>query len=379
MDTTIERLNDVGQTLWLEGIPEFEGSLDENFTRWRSLGFTGVTESGTLSADDVRHHPQFDGAILSITRAVQSIDAAGIHEHLILQAMAQLADAMLPEFTDSRHARGFVTLPVTPELHDNAKAIRGCARRLVRRLLRPNVIVQIPGTAAGIEAVSGLIRDGVSLHVTNLLDRNRVAAVHDAYVLGLEQRVALRQPVETVRCMAGINISGIDSLVDSLLDEAMAQESNPEARIETEWYKGRAGIATARLAAAMAAHKTNGPKWNRLQQRGANPLTLIWERLHHSAVCSPLTYFRNLMGPNTIAVMPLASLAELIADIAPNASLLQGFSQANSLFADLAHMGLDLSREMDAFVLEWMEDRHEEYLAVLESISEKRVATSLST
>lgn len=375
----IKRLAELGQTLWLESIDSEEDLTEDAISRFLALGFAGVADCTVLSPAAVRQDERYEQAILDITASERMIDAGGIHEHLLLQDLAYVADSLHPEYMESRHTRGFAALLLIPHMYESASEIRECAHRLVRRLNRPNIVVKMPSSALSPEAVTGLVADNISVYVTGILDRERFAQVQEAYLAGLEHRAARHRPLDQIHCLAGLSIAGIDNMIDRLLNEALGQEESPEARIEIEGLKGRAGIATARLVANLAANRIRGPKWNSLQHLGAHPLTLVWEDLCTTQACTAQTYFNSLIGSNTICVLPYQQFLALTDQVVPSRSLFQGFSQANTLFADITRKGLELQREMDAEDTLRLEAHHEHYLGLLEVISEKRVAAPLGT
>ncbi len=373
----IKRLMHLGQFIWLESIASPAQLTEEGIIGLFDQGFAGIADCATLSIASIRDDSHYDQAIVDIASANRTVDASSIHESLLLQDVAWLADSLLPDYTNSRHTRGFVSLPLIPYQFEDAQEVRECVHRLVRRLNRSNVVIKLPASPVHLEALEGLLADNVSVYVSGIMEKAIFLQVHEAYLVALEHRVQKQRAVDNLRCMAGLSIAGIDQLVDSLLDEILAEESNPARQLELESLKGQAGIATARLVASSAAQRVQGPKWNGLQRHQANPLTLVWEDLHDTQVCSPHAYFAKLIGPNTISVLSSDSLPEMVNRVSPSLSLFQGYSQANTLFADITRLGFDFSQEVAVRNRQKAEQAHDHYLGILEVIAEKRVATTL--
>ena len=375
---SLARLAHLGQSFWLDEVSAPDELSPDALRQLLAMGFSGVAGYSALSVPALKDGVGYDQGILDIANARRTIDAGGIYEQLLLQDIACLADELGAEYLESRQARGLVAIPMLPLPFDSAEEVRECCRRLARRLNRPNIVVKIPASPHGIAAVQSLVADNVSVYVTNLRDRKRIAQVHDAYLAGLAQRVASSQPIDQLHCLAGVNIAGIDDWVDMLLDEAIDQEEDPELRIELEGLKGKAAIATGRLAAAMVANRARGPKWNALQRLNGKPLTLVWERLRNTQACQAATYFDSLIGPHTICALSRTDLTQLTAHVVPSVSLFHGYAQSHALFSALARVGLDLDRELDSEDVVRAEKDHLAYLGALEVISEKRIAAALN-
>ena len=138
-------------------------------------------------------------------------------------------------------------------------------------------------------------------------------------------------------------------------------------------------MATARLSAAMKSRRLQGPKWNNLLRNGAREMTLVWENITATGRCTVRTYFNSLIGPGTISVLPMEALQKLQIDGEPSVSLFQGYSQADSLFAELTRMGIELHREIEHTMDRQLDQTLEQWIATLEAITELRAASLLFT
>ncbi len=375
----VERLVQLGQNYWLEEATTAADLTAESVQQAIRLGFSGVAGCRLLTPAALQAGERYDEALLRLVEHRRGIDASGICEKLMLQDCSLLADLWFDLYAVSGHARGLVAVPMLSQGLDNPAQIRAEARHIARHLNRRNVAVKIPASPAALTALPDLIADNVSIYVSNLRDRERVSQVLDAYRTGLERRAANGLPLAGVHCLAGVNIAGIDEAVDALLDAAIEFELNLEQQLELEQKKGRAAIATARLTAAIVAQRSRGAQWNALQRQEAHPLQLVWENLQDTQVCTTTAYFRSLIGPNTICCLPTAAaLPELAADTEATVSLYQGYAQAQSFFAELARLGLDIQQKMEDEDAQRAEDELEQLLTVLEIIAERRVSPPLS-
>ena len=369
----------LGQSFWLPDASPLDACEDEPAVFLAEAGIEGVANCPPPNADDIRSREACQQAVRACFEARDSIDATGIWEGLLLREAAILADSLMPEHIASRGSQGIVGIPLRPDQIFDTDNIVACGRHMARRLNRDNTAVRVPASDAGIGAVSVLVEDGISVFVTGLMDRNRLGRTHDQYLEGLSARVHRRLPIDHVQCFAGLDIAGIDTMVDHLLEEASRHEPRPERQFELEGLKGRAAVATARLSAAMKSRRLQGPKWNNLLRNGAREMTLVWENIAATGSCTPRTYFNSLIGPGTISVLPMEALLELRIDGEPSVSLFQGYSQADSLFAELARMGIELHREIEHAVDHRLDRVLDQWIATLEAITELRAASLLFT
>ncbi len=374
----VDRLVQLGQHYWLEEAMTAADLTEESVQQAVSLGFSGVAGCRLLTPEALQAGELYDETMLRLVEERRGIDASGICERLMLRDCSVLADLWFDQYTASSHARGLVAVPVRPQGLDDPAQIRAEARRIARHMNRRNFVVKIPSSPAALTAMPDLITDNVSVYMSNLRDRERISQVLDSYRAGLERRASNGLPLEGIHCLVGVNIAGIDNVVDALLDEAIELEPNLEQKLELEQKKGRAAIATARLAAAIVAQRSRGAQWNALQRQAAHPLQLVWENLQDTQVCTTASYFRSLIGPHTICCLPAAALPELAAEADPTVSLYQGYAQAQLLFAELARLGLDIQQKMETEDTQHAEDELERFLTVLEIISERRASPSFS-
>ncbi len=374
----VDRLTQLGQRYWLEAAATASDLTEQTVRQAMRRGFSGVAGCSLLTPETLHTGERYDEAMLKLVEDRRGIDASGICERLMLQDCSLLADRWFDQYTASEHARGLVAVPLPPQGLDDPAQIRAAARRIARHMKRRNFVVKIPACPAMLTAVPDLITDNISVYVSNLWERERISQVLDAYRAGLERRAVNGLSLEDVRCLAGVDIAGLDDAVDTLLDEAIACEPNLEQQLELEQKKGRAAIATARLAAAIVAQRSRGAQWNALQRQAAHPLQLVWENLRDTQVCTTASYFSNLIGPNTICCLPAEALPELAADAEATVSLYQGYSQAQLLFAELARLGLDIQQKMEIENARRAEDELERFLIVLEIIAERRASPSFS-
>jgi transaldolase len=201
------------------------------------------------------------------------------------------------------------------------------ARRLAHAVHRPNVLIKIPGTPAGVPAIEQMVYEGININVTLLFAIQDYEAVAQAYLLALERRVAEGKPVHTVASVASFFLSRIDVLVDQLLRHRIRATTARGGRIEPEQLIGKGAIANAKLAYQRFKQMFRGPRWEALATHGARVQRLLWASTstktpHYQDV----HYIAPLIGPHTVTTMTAGTIAAF-AD--------HGVIMANAVEADL--------------------------------------------
>ena len=295
----LHRVRALGQSIWLDDIRR-------GWLRDGHLGrliaddlIAGVTSNPAIFAKSISEGAEYNEDIASLARAGRSIDE--IYETLALKDVQAAADLFRQTFSVTNGADGFVSLEVSPHLADDTKATVAEGLRLWRAFNRPNAMIKVPGTDAGLPAITELIAAGVNINVTLLFSVERYRTVVDAYLTGLEQRVTADKPIDRIASVASFFLSRIDTLVDAKLD---ALES-----IEAQSLRGRAAIACARLAYQHHKQWTTSPRWQALAASRAKPQRLLWASTSSKDPAYKDTmYVDALVAPNTVNTMPPVTL-----------------------------------------------------------------------
>jgi len=331
--TPLNRLTQLGTSIWIDGlVPRTE------LESLASDGVTGLTSNPTI----------FRTAVLETARYHARITALGnrppleVYEALAIEDVQAAADVLAPVYARGHGADGFVSLEVAPELADDVNGTVDAAHRLWARVARPNAMIKIPATTAGVEATRQATADGINVNVTLLFSIERYAAVIDAYVAGLEERLRRGQPVGHVSSVASFFVSRVDTAVDVLLAKAGRED-----------LAGGAGVANARLAFAHASNVFNGYRFAELRASGARPQRPLWASTGtKSPRYSDVKYVEELAGPGVVNTMPPATLAAFQDHGAPRDRLTGSGPEAQATLDELAAAGVDLNAVTDRLLNE---------------------------
>jgi len=336
----LKRLNDFGQSVYLDEIRRawlHDGTLATLIER---DGLRGVTSNPAIFQKAIADSHDYDRAIAE--HAHRGDDATTTYEDLVVADIQAAADHFRPTYDASDGRYGYVSLEVSPELAHDTEGTVAEARHLWQRLARPNVFIKVPGTEAGLPAIERLIAEGVNVNVTLLFGLERYRAVADAYLAGLEARLAAGEPLTRVASVASFFLSRIDVMIDPVLD---AEASLGGARVgEARGLRGQAAVASAKLAYRIYQETFDGgERFARLAAAGARPQRLLWASTSTKDPSYPDTkYVEPLIGPDTINTMPLETIDAYRDHGEPAARIGDGVDEAKDVMRRLAGVGIDI-------------------------------------
>lgn len=303
----LKELDRYGQSVWIDYIRRSlmtEGELERLI---RDDGVKGLTSNPAIFEKAIASGPEYRQALAALKRHGQN-DAEQIYEGLAIEDIRLAADQMRRVFDATQGADGFVSLEVSPALAGDTSGTIAAARRLWRAVDRPNLMIKVPATPEGIPAIEQLIADGLNVNVTLLFAVEAYATVANAYLAGLERRLAAGQPVAGIASVASFFVSRIDSRIDGNLEKLAASRQGSE-RDRLLALRGKAAIANAKMAYRHYQELTSGERWRRLVARGARPQRLLWAS---TSTKNPdyrdTMYVEELIGPDTVNTMPPATL-----------------------------------------------------------------------
>ncbi len=337
-------LHDAGQSLWLDNITRgllTSGGLKRYIDE---LSITGLTSNPSIFDLAIRNSSDYDAAIRDKTAAGKSGEA--LFFELALEDLTRAADLLRPVHDRTNGVDGWVSLEISPRLAFDTNASIGAAKQLSAMGARPNLFMKIPGTREGIPAIEESIFAGVPINVTLLFSREQYVAAAEAYIRGIERRVA-----------AGLNphVASVASVFVSRWDVAAAKKVPPALH-------DRLGIAMARRIYRSYRELLSSPRWLRLLNFGARSQRLLWASTGtKDPKASDVLYVKSLAAPHTINTMPEKTLHALADHGEIGKMLAPDGGDAEAELAEFRKAGIDidalaeqLQREgADAFVKSW--------------------------
>jgi transaldolase/glucose-6-phosphate isomerase len=303
----IKQLLQFGQSAWIDFISR--GLLAGGGLRRliEEDGVRGLTSNPVIFEKAIAGGAEYRDALHEAASGGER-DPERIYERLAFEDIRVAADQMAGIYGETDGRDGFVSLEVSPRhAHDTAATV-GEARRIWRAVARPNLMVKVPATAAGLPAIEALIADGINVNVTLLFSVSLYEQVARAYQRGLERRAAGGVDVSQVASVASFFVSRIDTLVDALLEER-AEAAGGARRQRLLRLRGRAAVASAKLAHERYRALFSGAAWDVLAARGARVQRLLWASTGTKNPAYPDTlYVDGLIGPDTVNTLPPATL-----------------------------------------------------------------------
>lgn len=259
----IRAIQGLGQSLWYDNIRR--GLIESGeLAKLISQGITGITSNPTIFEKAIDGSNDYDQAIAALGDEIHSVDA--LYDALVLDDIGRGADLLLPVYNQTAGHDGYISIEVPPTLADNTEATVQEAHRLFKALNRPNVMIKVPATEPGIPAIRRLIADGINVNVTLIFSLDVYRAVIEAYLAGLEDRVAQGLSVQRVASVASFFVSRVDTLVDRLIAEKGLDPT----------LAGKAAIANAKLAYQLFLDAFTSPRFEALRTHGAMKQRPLW-------------------------------------------------------------------------------------------------------
>lgn len=365
-------LKSLGQSIWLDYIER--GLLDSGkLTHMIERdGLAGITSNPSIFEKAITGHEDYEADIARLAHQAQN--AVEMYEAIVLADIGHAADLFLPLHEKTGGRDGFVSIEVSPHLaHDTEGTVQE-AERLWQRLHRPNVMIKVPGTLAGLPAIRRLIAQGINVNVTLLFGLGRYREVLDAWLSGLEDRARAGKALDKPASVASFFLSRIDTLVDKRLD-ALSGSGHTEAAA----LRGAAAIACARMAYRIFTEMRGSERWQRLAARGAcAPQRLLWASTSaKDPAYSPVKYVEPLIGPETVNTLPPETLDAYRRQGQPAQRLNQDMEQAAAVAERLARLGVDLesvARQLEEEGVRKFIEPYDKLLAALEQRRKKLVS-----
>ncbi len=293
-----------------------------------------------------------------------------IYQAITTEDIQLAADVLRPLFDRLDGRDGFVSLEVSPRLaHDTSGTIAE-ARRLWAAVDRPNAMIKVPATRAGLPAIQRLVSEGININVTLLFGLARYEEVAEAYIAGLESRAANGQSVR-VASVASFFLSRIDVLVDARLDEFVRAEQIASELAAS--LRGQVAIASARVAYQIYKRIFESQQFRSLAMKGARPQRLLWASTStKNPAYSDVKYVDALIGEGTIDTVPIETFEAYRDHGDPASRLEQNVEQAREVLARLPRANIDLGAVTDRLEDEGVRKFIEAYDRLLAAIAERR-------
>jgi transaldolase / glucose-6-phosphate isomerase len=349
--TPLKQLGQFGQSPWLDNLSRGLVRDGELARLVQEDGIKGVTSNPAIFEKSIGHSSEYDEEIAQLTgRGVTELGT--LFNNIAFTDIRAAADVLKTVYDAAGKGDGFVSMECNPYLANDTEATLVEARHLWKSINRPNLMVKVPGTAAGIPAIKQLLSEGININVTLLFARDVYIKVAEAYIAGLEGLPA-DYDLSSVSSVASFFVSRIDGKIDAMLGEKLKTAAGAE-KAKLESLLGKVAIANARIAYRDYERIFSGPRWEKLAKRGARPQRMLWASTGTKNKAYPDTlYVDTLIGENTVNTMPPATVAAFRDHGKPVGGTIKlDLAAAERVLADLASVGISLDAVTDVLVEE---------------------------
>ena len=360
MTNPLVELGRLGQSIWYDFITRDLMASGELRRLIEQDGLSGMTSNPTIFAQAISGSSDYDADIRRLATAGHG--AEDIYEALTVADVQAACDAFRPVYDATDGVDGLVSIEVSPTLAYESDATLAEAHRLWARVDRPNLLIKIPGTEPGLPAIEHAIADGINVNITLLFAVARHREVIEAYLRGLEQRLADGLPIDRIASVASFFVSRVDSKIDPLLE---AVEAPPEIR-------STAAIANACTAYDAFEERFRGSRWEALAGAGARVQRPLWASTSTKDPRLPDVYYvEALIAPRTVNTLPPVTLAAFRDHGRPESRLPAGLARAPGQLTALAENGIDLDRATRELEDEGVRKFADSYRQAIASIEQK--------
>jgi transaldolase / glucose-6-phosphate isomerase len=340
-------LYDYGQSVWLDFIRrnlltsgELKRLIDQD-------GLKGVTSNPAIFEKAIAGSTDYTEALKEFEHR-KDAEPMALYEHLAIKDIQDAADVLRPVYDQTKRRDGYVSLEVSPYLADQTDQTVADARRLWKAVNRPNVLIKIPATPAGVPAIRQVISEGINVNVTLLFAQSFYEQVAEAYIAGLTTLARNGGDVSKVASVASFFISRIDSAIDNQVAARLKTSTNPAEQALLKSVAGKVAIANAKLVYQRYKEFLRSEAWQSLAVKGAQTQRLLWAS---TSTKNPnyrdVIYIEELIGADTVNTVPPATYDAFRDHGRLRASLEADLEDAQDTMESLAKVGISMKDVTD--------------------------------
>lgn len=323
--TILSDVKALGQQIWLDNLSRSLVQSGE-LAQMLAQGVCGVTSNPAIFQKAFAGDALYADEVAALKQ--QALTPKERYETLAVADVQAACDVCLPEFERSGGKTGFVSLEVAPDLSHDAEGTVAEAKRLHAAINRPNVMIKVPATDAGLAALTELVAAGLSINLTLLFSRSQTLKAYQAYVTGVQSRLAAGGKVDGIQVVASFFISRIDAALDATLPGHL---------------QGKTAISLAKAAYADWQAFFGGEAFAAAAEQGANRVQLLWASTGVKNPAYPDTlYVDSLIGKQTVNTVPDATLKAFIDHGTARETLTENVTEAQAVLNEVARLGIDV-------------------------------------
>lgn len=355
---SISKLTSLGQSLWLDNIQRKQLENGELKAMIERGDIRGMTSNPSIFNHAIAKSKDYDAALTSLAWA--GWDAEKIFWQLAIEDIRAACDLFSPLYEETNGGDGYVSIEVSPDVAHDTDATLAQAEQLWARVRRPNLMVKIPATKAGIPAIRKAIAVGININVTLIFSLKRYAEVMEAYLSGLEDHLAAGHSVNHIASVASFFVSRVDTKIDPRLPKDSA-------------LLGKAAVANAKLAYDEYEKTFSTRRWENLKVKGARVQRPLWASTSTKNPAYPDTiYVDNLIGPETVNTVPPATLESFRDHGVAEITITRDLQAAQDVIAQLEASGISMDTVTQELEDEGVKAFADAFTQLLQTIDQRR-------
>lgn len=370
-ENPLVQLAEYGQSPWYDNIHREMLRSGELARMVKDDGLKGITSNPTIFDKAISGSEEYRESLKRLAEAHPEHDARQHFYALAIEDIRAAADVLRTVYEASGGRDGMVSLEVSPHLADDTQGSIAEARELFAEVDRPNVMIKIPATRAGLPAVEQLISEGINVNVTLLFSVERYVEVARAYLAGIRKRVAAGGAVDRVASVASFFVSRVDTLLDGLIEERAARLDGAE-RDRLLRLRGQLAVANAKLAYLRFRELFQGADFKPLAEAGAHVQRLLWASTGtKNPQYSDVLYIDSLIGPDTVTTVPPGTYEAFREHGRVAATLAEDIDAAPGLLDEVRAAGVDVDAAMEKLERDGVAAFAKSFDSLLENLERK--------
>ncbi len=367
----IKALEKIGQSLWYDNI---QRSMIQNgeIARMIERGeIRGMTSNPSIFHNAIVKSTDYDVQLQTLSWA--GVNAEEIFWNLAIDDVQRTADLFSGVYKESKKLDGYVSIEVNPILANDTQATIEAAINLWKNVNRPNVMVKVPATKAGIPAIRKLISSGINVNVTLIFSIERYKEVAEAYILGLEDRISEGKTIEDIQSVASFFVSRVDSKIDPIIGK-LSKSSDIYSKGISE-LTGKAAIYNSRLAYKEYTEIFNQQRFTEIRKKGGNDQRPLWASTStKNPEYRDVMYVEGLIGSNTVNTIPPTTLTAFLDHGKVAETITIDLEKITDFFERLDHVGIHINEITDLLEKEGVQAFIDAYNSLISAIETRRIA-----
>ena len=357
-ENRLKSIGDLGQSIWLDFFDRKIMDSRKLKTLIKDDGVSGVTANPSIFEKAISGSSDYHEDIIEFSK--QKDDNESIYIKLAVKDIRRAADLFTEIYNETGGKDGYVSIEISPHLaHDTEGTIRQ-AKEFWNVINRKNVMIKIPGTTEGLPAIRRCISEGININITLLFGLPRYRQVTEAYIAGLEDRIANNEPIGHIASVASFFLSRIDVLIDPLLERKGLVK-----------LKGEVAIASAKKAYEIYREVFSSARFKKVEAKGAKRQRVLWASTSSkNPSFSDVKYIEALIGPETINTLPLETLEAFNDHGKAESRLEDDVYKATEVLSQLEENGIDIdaiTRKLEDEGIEKFDKAYDNLLKAIES------------